>query len=44
MNGNSWRLLRNWYKRQTRRVRANGLISEKFPVQQGVRQGRVLSP
>ena len=44
MNGKSWRLLRNWYKRQTSRVRANGLISEKFPVQQGVRQGGVLSP
>jgi hypothetical protein len=44
MNGKSWRLLRNWYKRQTSRVRANGLISEKLPVQQGVRQGGVLSP
>jgi hypothetical protein len=42
MNGKSWGLLRNWYKRQTSRVRANGLISEKFPVQQGVRQGGVL--
>ncbi|CAB4025723.1 Hypothetical predicted protein [Paramuricea clavata] len=35
MNGKSWLLLRNWYKRQTRRVRANGLISHKFPVHQG---------
>jgi hypothetical protein len=44
MSGKSWRLLGNWYKRQTSRVRANGLISEKFPVQEGVCQAGVLSP
>ena len=44
MSGKSRRLLRNWYKRQTSRVRANGLISEKFPVQEGVCQAGVLSP
>jgi hypothetical protein len=43
MNGKSWRSLRNWYKIQTSRVRANGLISDKFPVQQGACQRGLLS-
>ena len=44
MNGKSWPLLHNRNKRQTSIVRANGLISEKFPLQEGVCQAGVLSP
>ena len=44
INGKTWRLLRNWYKKLSSCVSLNGLMSDLFPVRQGVRQGGVLSP
>lgn len=44
IRGKSWRLLRKWYSKLVCRVMVNGLISDTFPVLQGIRQGGVLSP
>ena len=42
--GKSWRLLRKWYNKLVCCVGVAGLISNSFPVLQGIRQGGVLSP
>jgi hypothetical protein len=39
----TWRLLRNWYSNMSCYGLLDGLVSEAFPVKQGVRQGSVLS-
>lgn len=44
IRGKTWRLLYNWYSKMSSCVMHAGLISSKFPVFQGVRQGGVLSP
>ena len=44
IRGKKWRLLRNWYSNMSCCVLLDGLISEAFPVKQGIRQGGVLSP
>ena len=38
------RLLEFWYRNLTARVRWSGVLSDEFPVSNGVRQGGVLSP
>lgn len=42
--GKTWRLLRKWYSKLLCCVSVNGLISDTFPVRQGIREGGVLSP
>ena len=44
IQGKTWRLLRNWHSTLTSRVIYDGIASSEFPLQQGVRQGGVLSP
>jgi hypothetical protein len=44
VRGKMWRLLRAWYQGASSHVRVDGATTESFPVQQGVRQGAVLSP
>lgn len=44
IKGKTWRLLRNWYGALTSRVLFDGIVSDNFSIQQGVRQGSVLSP
>ena len=44
INGKLWRILRNWYSGTECKVRVEGHCSESFRMEQGVRQGSVLSP
>ncbi len=44
IQGKFWRCLRDLYKNMYSAVRVNGIVSEKFEVQQSVRQGGVISP
>lgn len=44
IRGKTWRILRAWYSNMSSRVIYNDLISDQFPILQGVRQGGVLSP
>lgn len=44
IRGKTWRILRSWYSKLFARVIFNDLVSDPFPVKQGVRQGGVLSP
>ena len=39
-----WRLLKNWYLGGRCKVRLDGICSEGFEVERGVKQGSVLSP
>ena len=39
-----WHLLNNWYRNSTSAVLWNSCISRSFNIQQGVRQGAILSP
>ena len=44
INGKTWRLIRDWYTGGTCCVRVDGVSSESFPIERGVRQGSILSP
>ena len=44
VNGKMWRLLKSWYDGGHCKVRLNGMLSEIFQVERGVKQGSVLSP
>ena len=44
INGKLWRILRDWYTGTECTVRVDGRCSGGFSVEQGVRQGSVLSP
>ena len=44
VNGKCWWLLKSWYDHPTCRVKHDGLLSESFVVERGIRQGSVLSP
>ena len=45
VNGRCWRLIRNWYDGALCRVKIKeGILSEPFAVERGVKQGSVLSP
>ena len=44
INGKLWRLLKNWYLGGRCKVRLDGICSEGFEVERGVKQGSVLSP
>ncbi len=44
MNGKTWRLLKSWYNGASCRVKCDGVLSESFMVERGVKQRSVLSP
>ena len=44
IRGLLWHVVNSWYKDSTSSVLREGLQSEPFKIQQGVRQGGVLSP
>ena len=44
VNGKMWRLLKNWYEGGSCRVKVDGMVSGRFVVERGVKQGSVLSP
>ena len=44
VRGKTWRLLRNWYGKMSCCVSLDGLLSDRFSIKQGIRQGGVLSP
>ena len=44
VNSKTWRLLQNWYTNSTSSVRMGCHSSPTFQLQQGVRQGSILSP
>ena len=44
INGKLWRVLKNWYLGGRCKVRLDGICSEGFEVERGVKQGSVLSP
>ena len=44
INGKLWRLLKNWYLGGRCKVRLDGICSEGFEVERGVKKGSVLSP
>ncbi len=44
VNGKMWRLLKSWYDGGSCCVKVDGRLSERYPVERGVKQGSVLSP
>ena len=44
VNGKMWRLLSSWYEGGSCQVKVDGVVSERFVVERGVKQGSVLSP
>ena len=44
VNGHLWHLIKNWYNSSVSQVLWDQVRSEQFPIEQGVRQGGVLSP
>ena len=44
VNSNMWRLLKSWYDGGSCKMRMDGMLSENFQVERGVKQGSVLSP
>ena len=44
INGRCWRLVKNWYTGSNGHVRVDNILSDPFPVEQGIKQGSVLSP
>ena len=45
MNGKCWWLRKSWYEGATCQVKVDdGMLSEPYPIQRGVKQGSVLSP
>ena len=44
VNGKMWRLLKSRYNGGSCKVRMDGMLSENFQVERGVKQGSVLSP
>lgn len=43
INNKFWKLINNWYNNLSAKVKWKGVISDSFPVLQGVRQGGILS-
>ena len=44
VNGKMWRLLKSWYTGGSCQVKLDGMLSQSFHVERGVKQGSVLSP
>ena len=45
VNGKCWRLMKSWYEGATCQVKVDdGMLSEPYPIQRGVKQEPVLSP
>ena len=45
VNGKCWRLMKSWYEGATCQVKVDdGMLSEPYSIQRGVKQGSVLSP
>ena len=40
VNGTMWRLLKSWYDRGSCKVRIDGMLSEIFWMERGVKQGQ----
>ena len=45
VNGKCWRIIKSWYENASCKVKLDeGVFSESYPVERGVKQGSVLSP
>ena len=44
LNGKCWQLMKNWYTDSMNIIKLENTFSNSFPVNQGVKQGSVLSP